>query len=274
MAKGLEGKTIVIGGSRKIEEISALIQKQGGQPVSRPLQGTVFLAEKEVEPSVARFIEDGADWIIFTTGIGTETLLRIARNMGKEEEFLCRLREAKIASRGYKTLNVLKRNGLKPLAVDEDGSTQGLIRSLAEVDFNGKHVMIQLNGESAPSLVSFLENKGAEVETVLPYQHIPPDEETVGTLCSELLNGEADAVCFTTQIQVRSLFDYARKKDLTDRIHQVFEEHVLAVSVGKVTSEALRDEGVSRYIAPERERMGAMIVELAKYIEKESASHL
>ncbi|KIL43780.1 uroporphyrinogen-III synthase [Jeotgalibacillus campisalis] len=272
MAKALEGKTIVIGGSRKIEEISLLIEKQGGKPLSRPLQGTVFLAEKEVEPSVMKFVKEGADWFIFTTGIGTETLLRIAGDIGEEEAFLRRLGQAKIASRGYKTLNVLKKTGLKPLAVDEDGSTQGLIRSLEDMDFKGKRVVIQLHGESAPKLIAFLENKGADVETILPYQHIRPEDETVKALCGELLNDQADAVCFTTQIQVRSLFDYARKNGLEDRILHAFKESALAVSVGKVTSEALRDEGVSRYIAPERERMGAMIVELAKYFDKASTS--
>ncbi len=54
MVKGLEGKRDAIGGSCKIEEISTLIEKQGGTPLIRSLQGTVFLAEKEVEPSLLR----------------------------------------------------------------------------------------------------------------------------------------------------------------------------------------------------------------------------
>lgn len=42
MEKGLAGKRIVIGGSRKIEEISTLIEKQGGVPLVRSLKGRFF----------------------------------------------------------------------------------------------------------------------------------------------------------------------------------------------------------------------------------------
>ncbi|GAA3326987.1 hypothetical protein GCM10020331_065150 [Ectobacillus funiculus] len=47
----------------------------------------LFLAEKEVEPDLQRFVQEGADWVIFTTGIGTETLLDVTRKLGVEEQF-------------------------------------------------------------------------------------------------------------------------------------------------------------------------------------------
>jgi len=267
MLKGLEGKKIVIGGSRKIEEISTLIEKQGGTPLSRPLQGTVFLAEKEVEPSLQRLVNEGADWFIFTTGIGIQTLMGLAEKLGIEEDFLTRIQQAQVASRGYKTSNALKRLGIKPVAFDEDGTTQGLIKTLENQDFSGKRVIVQLHGESAPRLIDFLENKGAFVETILPYQHIAPDTEPIATLCKELLDEQVDAVCFTTKVQVHSLFDFARKNGCLTDISRTFKERTMAVSIGKVTAEALKEEGIERYIMPGNERMGAMIVELSHYYE-------
>lgn len=267
MGKGLDNKRVVIGGTRKIEEISTIIEKQGGTPVSRPLQGTVFLAEKEVEPSLQKLADEGADLLIFTTGIGIETLVSISDKLGIKDLFLHRLKEAQVASRGYKTSNALKRMGIKPIAVDQDGTTQGLIHTLEEIDLSNKRVMVQLHGESAPRLIEFLEKKGAIVETILPYQHVAPEEETVAMLCAELTGKEVDAVCFTTQIQVRSLFDYARKRGCDRELLNSFRESVLAVAVGKVTAEALSEEGVERYIAPDNERMGAMIIELANFYE-------
>lgn len=267
MVKGLEGKRVVIGGSRKIEEISVLIEKQGGTPLIRSLQGTVFLAEKEVEPSLLKLVHEEVDWLIFTTGIGVQTLINLSEKLGVKGLFLDRIKQAQVASRGYKTINALKRLGIKPLAVDGDGTTLGLIRSLESFDFSGKRVVIQLHGETAPRLVEFFKNKGATVETILPYQHIAPNFETVETLCEELLGNEVDAVCFTTKVQVRSLFDFARKKGyLTDIVHS-FEERTMAVAIGKVTEETLREEGIERYITPENERMGAMIIELSNYYD-------
>ncbi|MGE0909609.1 uroporphyrinogen-III synthase [Bacillus atrophaeus] len=267
MGKGLLGKRIAIGGSRKTEEISTLIKKQGGVPVVRSLQGTVFLADKQVEPDLRRFVEEQADWVIFTTGIGTETLVDLAEKIGVKEPFLTTLRGAKIACRGYKTFATLKKMDMIPAAVDEDGTTGGLIRSLEAYDFSGKRVMMQLHGEKAPSLMTFLKEKGASVLPILPYRHVPPEPETVDLLCRELMDRKLDAVCFTTAVQVRSLFDFAREKGCINQIKDAFKEDVLASAVGKVTAEALREEGISRLLAPDIERMGAMIIELSRFYE-------
>ncbi|MFN2745154.1 uroporphyrinogen-III synthase [Bacillus sp. z60-18] len=267
MGKGLNGRRIAIGASRKTEEMSTLIKKQGGIPVVRSLQGTVFLAEKEVGPDLQTFVETGADWVIFTTGIGTETLVSLAEKLGIGERFLQVIRQAKAASRGYKTAAALKKLGITPTASDDDGTTKGLIESLKPYDFTGKRVMVQLHGENAPSLLAFLEEKGAAVFPLLPYQHVAPDEETVALLCQELLDHEVDAVCFTTAVQVRSLFKFAKENGVREKIVQAFQDHVLAAAVGKVTAEALSEEGVVRLLAPELERMGAMIVELSRFYE-------
>lgn len=115
MGKGLNGRRIAIGASRKTDEMSTLIKKQGGVPVVRSLQGTVFLAEKEVGPDLRAFAETGADWVIFTTGIGTETLANLAEKLGIGERYLQAIRGAKAASRGYKTIAALKNSALRPL---------------------------------------------------------------------------------------------------------------------------------------------------------------
>lgn len=269
MAKGLEGKRVALGASRKTDEMSTLIEKQGGVPVVRSLQGTVFLADKQVEPDLQKFIQEGADWVIFTTGIGTDTLLNLAEKLGLKDQFLHIIRQAKVASRGYKTLSTLKKLEIKPVAVDSDGTTRGLTEALEAYDFMGKKVMVQLHGESAPSLIKFLEDKGASAQQILPYQHIPPKSETVLKLCQELMNHEVDAVCFTTAIQVRSLFNFAREQGCLNEIVHRFKKDVLAVAVGKVTAEALSEEGIERILAPENERMGAMIIELSNYFQLE-----
>lgn len=270
MGKGLTGKRIVIAGTRKTDEITALIEKQGGSAVVRPLQGTVFLAEKEVEPDLRKFVHEGADWVILTTGIGTDTLIDLAAKMGIQDGFLKIINEAKIASRGYKTLAVIKRLGITPVAVDDDGTNRGLVRALEKIDFTGKRVMVQLHGEAAPALIRFLEKKGAVVQQILPYQHTPPQAETVEQLCQELLHNEVDAVCFTTAIQVKSLFDYARENGYINEIVTAFNTNMVAVAVGKITAEAIREEGIERLVAPELERMGAMVIELSHYYEEEA----
>ncbi|MCD8501481.1 MAG: uroporphyrinogen-III synthase, partial [Bacillaceae bacterium] len=76
------------------------------------------------------------------------------------------------------------------------------------------------------------------------------------------LKREIDAICFTTAIQVRSLFNFAKEHPHFSEIVNAFDKDIKAVAVGKVTAEALRDYGIENYLAPEHERMGAMIIEL------------
>jgi len=269
MERALEGKRVVIAGSRKTSEMSAIIEKQGGIPVVRSLQGTLVLSEKEVEEDLRRIVESGADWMIFTTGAGIDTLLDQAEKIGIRSSILDIAKQAKVAARGYKTLAALKKLGIQPVAVDDDGTVQGLIRALQSFDFAGQGVIVQLHGEPMPALIRFLEDKGAVVKQIMPYQHIPPEINVVHTLCQELCEGSVDVVCFTTAVQVGYLFQYAKQHSMDRQIGQAFQQKVLAVAVGKVTAEALRKEGVERLLVPANERMGAMIIELARYVRNE-----
>lgn len=269
MGKGLEGKKIALAASRKTDEMSTIIEKQGGKTIVRPLQGTVFLAEKEVEPELRQFVEEKADWVIFTTGIGTESLLKVAEVIGIYDEYVKVIQQAQVATRGYKTVAALKKINVTPVAVDEDGTTAGLINALKDVDFSGKRVMVQLHGVTIPTLITFLEEKGATVIQLLPYQHTPPEMETLEQLYNEVINQQVDAVCFTTAIQARSFFQYAKEYGNLTKSLNTFEQNVVAVAVGKVTAEALHEEGVKRIISPEKERMGAMIIELSKYYQNQ-----
>lgn len=85
-------------------------------------------------------------------------------------------------------------------------------------------------------------------------------------LLIEIIEGKIDAVAFTSAPQFRFLSQFAREEGKLEEMLKSFEDKVLAVSVGRITSEALKEEGVQRIIMPEHERMGSMIVELGKYV--------
>ncbi|MFC4320504.1 uroporphyrinogen-III synthase [Litchfieldia salsa] len=266
--KKLEGKRIALVGPRKAEEMSIIVQNLGGIPLVRPAQGTVFLDDSNVENEIKRLINGDFDWIILTTGVGTERLYNTSINLGLGDQFIAILQRMNIAARGYKTVNFLKKLGLSPLVRDDDGSTAGLVRSLATHSLSSKNVALQLHGDPAPLLIEFLENQNATYEELLPYQHTPPEEHVLELLVEELLKGEIDAVAFTSTPQVRFLMSYAQEKGVREKLLEVFSTQVIALAVGKVTAQALREVGIERVVFPENERMGSMIVELADYYKK------
>jgi len=265
----LQGKQIVIAGSRKTDEMCMVIEKQGGVPIVRSLQGLTMFDEALLEEPLRNFAEQGADWVILTTGMGSDQIVNTADSIGIKQAVLGRLAEAKIATRGYKTSAFLKRSGFKAVVSTDDGTMDGLIENLEAFDFEGQRVWIQLHGESAPKLVRFLENKGAsQVEAVLPYKHVPPDAATVELLLSELSAGTVDTVCFTTAVQVHYLFKHAIESGRKELLLNIFNQHIVAAAVGKVTAAALKEYGVERIIVPELERMGALIIEIGRYYER------
>lgn len=269
MAKGLANKHVAVAASRKTEEMIEIIERQGGTAAVRSLQGTVFPAEDALKPSIEEIFSSKPDWYIFTTGIGVKSLMKAAEEMGEKEMFTKHLKQADVAVRGYKTFNAMKELGVVPAVRDDDGTTRGLMRELSGEDLKQKNVMVQLHGVRSPVLYDFLKEKGAaHVQEVLPYQHVEPDSQTVQLLCTELKNGTYQAVCFTTAIQVHSLFRFAEKYQWAEDIRAVFADQTTAVSVGKVTTEALHEEGIDKIVAPENERMGAMIVALSKHMEE------
>ena len=268
MSKDLQNKKIVIAGSQKTEEMAEIIERRGGVPLVRSLQGLTDSDPVEVEEDVKCFIQQGADWFIFTTGIGFEAMIQAAERLNVVSEFEERLKETKIACRGYKTNAYLKKSGIHPVVCDDDGTIASMIEKLEVFDFTNQKVWIQLHGELSSQLYQFIQSKGSmDVQAVLPYRYHAPEQETLATLMNELIQREVDAVCFTTRVQVGYLFDYAREHGREEELKSVFEQDVLAAAVGKVTAEALQDKGVSRIIVPEKERMGALIVEIAHYYE-------
>ncbi|MNP70823.1 bifunctional uroporphyrinogen-III synthetase/response regulator domain protein [compost metagenome] len=73
-------------------------------------------------------------------------------------------------------------------------------------------------------------------------------------------------MAFTSAPQFRFLSQYAQEQGKHEQMLHAFEHTVLAVSVGKITSQALKEEGLQRIVMPEHERMGSMFVELGRYV--------
>lgn len=261
----LEGKTIALTGSRKAEEISRMIAKFGGKTVVRPAQGTVFLDDAHIEEQLKAFVAQPPDWILLTTGVGTDALLQIAGKWGLANQFIETLKGVKVAARGYKTVQALRKIGIKPDIKDNDGTTAGMLDEMRDIDLMNKHVVLQLYGDPAPRILQRLRARGAICDELLPYRHMMPENGSVERLIEETVSGELDVVAFTSTAQVRYVMSKGNELGAAERVLQAFREHTLAVAVGKVTAEALTEEGVERVLYPEEERMGSMVVAMSKY---------
>ncbi|MDB5054747.1 MAG: yjjA [Bacilli bacterium] len=261
----LEGKRIALTGPRRADDLSKLVEKLGGVPLLRPAQGTVFLEDAHVEQEIRQLVQEEIDWYIMTTGMGIENLMRIAANIGLEQELIAKLKQSKVAARGYKAVGALRKLGVPLTARDDDGTSAGLVRIMSAYDLKDCRIALQLHGDPAPKLVQLLQEQGAEFREILPYRHVSPEPEVLAGLINEILRGEVDAVMFTSGPQVRFIFAHAAETGQLTQLIAAFAGPTIAVAVGKFTAEVIRDAGVERVIFPEEERMGSMIMALSDY---------
>ncbi len=264
----LAGRTVAVTGARAAEEFARMVEKMGGIPVVFPAQGVATADEAAMERQLEALFAAPVDWFVLTTGMGTETLLAKAEALGLKERLLDLMAVTPIAARGYKTVNALRKLGLVPEVRDDDGTTEGLYRQLAaRGPLRGKRLAVQLYGDPQPPLLRKLEEAGAVCVNLLPYIYVAPEPGPVDELLGRLIAGALDAVVFTSAVQVRNVMARAAETGRKREALRSLDAGAVAVAVGKVTAEALHEEGVRRVVVPAEERLGVALVELGRWFD-------
>lgn len=259
--KGLNGKVIGVAATRRADIIKALIQKNGGFAKVFSIQGEQQLNEDICKENVREFLANPYDMVVLTTGIGAQTLENTAHDLNEYSNFIQKLNRSPLAIRGSKTLKWLKENSLSATFIAEDGIMDNLLKAMAvEQPCTDKRLFLQAYNQDDIALKSSLENLGYHVYISKPYQYMPPDDNTLKNLKQEILNKTLDAVIFTSKTQVLNLFQHS-----TEQLIQAFNEKVLAVAIGKVTASELKKKGIVNVFQSEKQKMGAMVVELSEH---------
>lgn len=263
---GLNGKKIGIAAARKADVITTLIEKHGGASRIYSIQGEQILNINVSEQDVVEFIDNPYDIALLTTGIGAETLEKAAAEMNKLPEFIQKLADTRLVIRGSKTLMWLKRHSLSASLVAEDGTMENLLSALAlEGDGEGKTLFLQAYNQDDVRIKAGVEALGYRTYLSKPYRYKEPNRDTLSKLKQAICNHTVDAVIFTSKTQVQNLF---QTEQATEDITTAFNQHVLAVAVGKVTAQSLKHYGVSNTFHPSKPKMGAMVVELERYLAR------
>ena len=103
--------------SRRSVEVAKLIRTYGGEPLTAPAMREIPLDSNHPILEFAEALMRGAfDLVIFTTGVGVRSLVKIVSEHYDREAFLTALRSVKIAARGPKSSAALRELQI-PIAV-------------------------------------------------------------------------------------------------------------------------------------------------------------
>jgi uroporphyrinogen-III synthase len=255
MADRLNGYRILILETREEAQFSRLLAEQGAEVLQCPMF-TIHDAPDSapIEAWIRHFINRPCDDLVLMTGEGLRRLMKLARRMDVEQDFIAALAKPRKFARGPKPGRALREIGLEPQVTTEKPTSEGIVEMLARVDLSGHRVGLQLYPDKDHgALIGAILAQGAEVDPVLPYVYDAQAAETnIITAIDEMANGAIDAIALTSSGQVRRLVEVAKAHGSEARLREGLARTPIA-SVGPVVSEELKAHGLHADIYPDNE---------------------
>lgn len=266
----LNGARVALLESRMTSELAVLVRRLGGEPLVAPAVREVALeASAAVAGLIDRLSARSIQVILFQTGVGVKTLFAEAERLGRLPELLTALGNITTIVRGPKPSGVLRQHRVPiTVGVREPYSTLEIIEALDGLELEDKAVALLHYGERNAELADALLTRGARLEELYLYEwQLPQDLAPLQRLIHEIIAGRVDAIAFTSQIQVRHLFDVAGGLGEAERLREALGARTVVAAVGPTCAAAVRSFGVTPHVVPQPPKMGAMVLALADYIE-------
>jgi uroporphyrinogen-III synthase len=252
MAERLNGYRILILETREEAQFSRLLAEQGADVLQCPMF-TIHDAPDAapIEAWIRRFVEKPCDDLVLMTGEGLRRLMKVARRIGVDRDFIAALGNARKFARGPKPGRALREIGLEPQVTTEKPTSEGITEMLAQVDLSGHRVGLQLYPDKNHSvLIGAITARGAEVDPVLPYIYdAQAADANIVTAIDEMAQGRIDAIALTSSGQVRRLVEVAQAHRCEARLRDGLARTPIA-SVGPVVSDELTSHGLRTDIYP------------------------
>jgi uroporphyrinogen decarboxylase len=253
--------------SRKSREMSALIEQVGAVALVAPAMQEAPLRENHEALSFGKKLLGGEiDLVIFTTGLGVETLLDVLATLCPLPRVLESLSKIPVIARGPKTLAALRQKGLAhTIGVPEPATWQEILAPLDQQgSLQGKTIAVQEYGASNEELLQALSDRCAKVLRVPVYRWtLPEDTEPLRRALHAVIGGQADIILFTNSNQIQQVLRFAQEEGLEKDFRDALSHTVIA-SVGPVCSEYLDEYGVPVDLEPERPRMENLVEEASR----------
>jgi uroporphyrinogen-III synthase len=272
MADRLNGYRILILETREEAQFSRLLAEQGADVVQCPMFAIHDAPDSApVEAWIRRFIEKPFDDLVLMTGEGLRRLMKVARRINLEQDFIEAIGQARKFVRGPKPGRALREIGLEPQMTTERPTSEGIAEMLARIDLKAHRVGLQLYPDKDHgALIAAITAQGAKVDTVTPYVYDAQAADTnIVTAIDEMAQGHIDAIALTNLGQVRRLIEVARAQGLEARLREGLSKTPIA-SVGPAVSDELKSHGLRTDIYPANDAffmkplISAMATELGK----------
>ena len=252
MADRLNGYRILILETREEAQFSKLLAEQGADVLQCPM----FTINDPPDPAVVEAWIRGAiaqplDDLVLMTGEGLRRLMKAARRIALDQDFVAALGKPRKFARGPKPGRALREIGLEPQMTTERPTSEGVIEMLSRVELSDRRVGVQLYPDKDHSvLLGAIAAQGGMTVPVTPYVYDARAADShIVTAIEEMAAGRVDAIALTNLGQIRRLIDVARGRGLEARLREGLTKTPIA-SVGPAVSDELASHGLVADIYP------------------------
>jgi uroporphyrinogen III methyltransferase / synthase len=239
----LHGLRVVV--TRARAQASALARRLAGLGAE-----VIELPAIRIEPRIAtdevrRVVDDIYSYalVCLTSPNGVRLLFEALSGAGRDARSLA---NATVAAIGPGTAASLREHGVIADIVPEESVSEALVEALAEVEVEGRPVLIARAAEARDVLPDALRERGAEVDVVGLYETVAEQASEESIEAAQ----EAEYVTFTSSSTVRNF------------VHAVgarFPRQARVISIGPVTSAAARDAGFEVHAEAERHDIDGLV---------------
>lgn len=263
-AEPLAGFTIGVTAARRAEELITLLERRGAKVMHAPAIRIVPLVDdEELRKVTGELIASPPDIVVVTTGIGFRGWVEAAHGWDVADGLVEALGSTRILARGPKARGAVRQAGLcEQWSPESESSAEVLDKLLAE-GVDGSRIAVQLHGaatewEADTDICDALTAAGAQVIKVPVYRwELPGDLRRMDQLIGAIINGELDAVSFTSAPAVAAMLDRAKALGALDALLVAMRDDVRVMCVGPVTSAPFDKLDVPASY-PQRYRLGAL----------------
>ena len=198
------------------------------------------------------------DYLLVTSANGVKNFVRRLQACGRD---MRDLKGLTIGAIGPATAAAFARAGIRVDFLPREYRAEGLIEALDAHDVHAKSFLIPRAKEARDILPETLRRRGARVEVVEAYETVAP-EFPIAEL-ERLLRPLPDAITFTSSSTATNFLRLLKSSNLRSAI-----EGVALASIGPITSETLRKQGLSVAIEAAESTAAGLVQAIESYFHR------
>ncbi|NIK75982.1 uroporphyrinogen III methyltransferase/synthase [Paenibacillus castaneae] len=260
--KPLFGVRVLITRARaQASELASQIEELGGEPCEFPVIEIKEPSDSTAIDLLRKHLSEAESyqWLMFTSVNGVEYFFRWLRKFGID---IRRFHAARIAAVGPKTAEALIQRGLTVEELPVKFHAEGLLEKLDSELLSGERVLLPRGDLAREVLPRELKAKGLIPIDIDVYETVLAEEQDELAL-EWLREKEIHMITFTSSSTVTNLLEVLRRRGVSNPVELLSD--IPIASIGPLTSQTIREAGLTVSIEPESSTLDDLLQSLVDY---------